>query len=269
MSRGRLFAGGGIAAIIIVVVALLFGVDPNRLLQQVDTGEVGSESGQQFSAAEEELREFVAVVLADTEDIWRELFPLAFNRQYQEPMLTLYTGHVASACGQASSASGPFYCPSDHQVYIDLSFFSELADRFGAAGDFAQAYVIAHEIGHHVQNQLGVLEQVRREAAGLDQTGIKRLAVRNELQADFLAGIWAHHARRMKDILEPGDVEEALNAASAIGDDRLQKVQQGYVLPDTFTHGTSEQRMRWFRLGLESGDVRRVMEPFRIDYEQL
>lgn len=270
MSRGGMLVGGGLTGVIVLVVAMLFGVDPTQLLQQVDqSGGTGVENQQTFSPEEEKLKEFTAVVLADTEDIWNQLFPAHLNQQYAEPVLTLYTGYVSSACGQASSATGPFYCPGDQKVYIDLSFFAELEQRFRAAGDFAQAYVIAHEIGHHVQNQLGILEQVHSQRGRLSEEDSNRLSVRTELQADFLAGLWAHHAQRMKNILEPGDIEEALNAASAIGDDRLQKQTQGRVVPDSFTHGTSAQRTRWFRLGFETGDLGRLMEPFSLAYERL
>jgi predicted metalloprotease len=184
-------------------------------------------------------------------------------------VLTLYSGLVSSACGQASSASGPFYCPGDQKVYIDLSFFTELEDQFQAAGDFAQAYVIAHEVGHHVQKQLGILTEMHNRASRASKEDANEISVRIELQADFLAGVWAHHAQRVKDILEPGDIEEALNAASQIGDDRLQKKSQGYVVPDSFTHGTSAQRQRWFRRGFETGDMRLLMQPFDIDYDEL
>lgn len=270
MSRGGMLAGGGLTGIVIIIVALLFGVDPTQLLQQVDQGSGGGiESHQTFSPEEEQLKAFTAVVLADTEDIWGELFPTKLRKQYVEPTLTLFTGYVSSACGQASSASGPFYCPGDLKLYIDLSFFAELEQRFRAAGDFAQAYVVAHEVGHHVQNQLGILEQVYGERSRLSEEESNRLSVRTELQADFLAGVWAHHAQRMKNILDPGDVDEALNAASAVGDDRLQKQTQGRVVPDSFTHGTSAQRARWFRLGFETGDMDKLMEPFTVGYEEL
>ncbi len=270
MSRGGMLAGGGLMGIVIIVVAMLFGVDPTQLLQQVETTGTGEYQTQQtFSPEEEQLKEFTAVVLADTEDIWGQLFAADLSRTYEQPILTLYSGYVSSACGQASSASGPFYCPSDQRVYIDLSFFAELEQRFRAAGDFAQAYVVAHEVGHHVQNQLGILEQVHSRQSRVSEEEANRLSVRNELQADFLAGLWAHHAQRTKNILEPGDIEEALNAATAIGDDRLQKQTQGYIVPDSFTHGTSAQRTRWFRLGFETGDLGKLMEPFEVEYEQL
>jgi len=263
MSRGGMLAGGGLTGIIIIIAALLFGVDPTQLLQQVDSGSVIETGTQQAASPEEEqLKQFIAVVLADTEDIWNQLFPAEFNQDYVEPQLTLFTGFVSSACGRASTASGPFYCPMDAKVYIDLAFFAELEQRFGAAGDFAQAYVVAHEVGHHIQNQLMVFEQVRAQAAGGTKEQSNQLSVRTELQADFLAGVWAHHAQRLKNILEPGDIDEALNAATMIGDDRLQKMTQGYIVPDSFTHGTSAQRARWFRLGYESGNLDRMQEAF-------
>jgi predicted metalloprotease len=200
------------------------------------------------------MRQFVSVVLADTEDVWREQFR-QLGREYEEPTLVLFSGRVESACGLASSAVGPFYCPRDHKLYIDLAFFEELKRRFGAPGDFAQAYVIAHEVGHHVQTLLGTNAKVDRLRGRISQQEFNQLSVRLELQADFLAGVWAHHAQRSQQILEPGDLEEALRAAAAIGDDRLQRQAQGYVVPDSFTHGSSEQRIRWFRRGFETGDL--------------
>jgi uncharacterized protein len=197
----------------------------------------------------------VKVVLADTEDDWNNLFS-QMNQQYQEPTLVLFSGVVESACGNASSASGPFYCPADRKVYIDLSFYDELKEKLNAPGDFAMAYVIAHEVGHHVQNLLGISEKVQRARSQLSETEYNKLSVKLELQADFFAGVWANHAQKMQNILEPGDIEEALNAANAIGDDRLQKQSRGVVVPDAFTHGTSAQRMYWFKKGFETGDVR-------------
>ncbi|HUQ72825.1 MAG TPA: neutral zinc metallopeptidase, partial [Planctomycetaceae bacterium] len=201
------------------------------------------------------------------EDVWQKLFA-EMNRRYEEPKLVLFAGRVQSACGFATSASGPFYCPADDQVYLDLEFFSELQNRFGAPGDFAQAYVIAHEIGHHVQNQLGLSDKVHALRERVSEEEYNQYSVRLELQADFFAGVWAHHANRMRNILEPGDLEEALNAATAIGDDRLQKQTRGYVVPDSFTHGTSQQRVRWFRRGFESGDPAKG-DTFAVDYEDL
>ena len=267
--RGRGVAVGGIGGIVVVLLALLLGVDPRPLLEQDGTVGLGIDSAQYVNPAQEQLRDFTAVVLADTEDVWHELFRAELGTPYREPKLVLFSGDVRSACGLASAAVGPFYCPADTKVYLDLQFFDELQRRFGAAGDFAQAYVIAHEVGHHVQNQLGILRQLHAQRGQVSKAEHNRLSVRSELQADFLAGVWAHHAQRTKSILEPGDVEEALRAAAAIGDDRLQKQAQGYVVPDSFTHGTSEQRVRWFRLGFESGDLSRLMEPFELDYGDL
>jgi predicted metalloprotease len=194
------------------------------------------------------------VILADTEDVWRELFQQA-GHQYREPGLVLFNTATESACGFAQAATGPFYCPGDEKVYIDLDFFREMQQRLGASGDFAQAYVIAHEIGHHVQNQLGIMDEIPKRQQTMDQREFNRFMVRLELQADFLAGVWAHHAQRMKNVLEEGDIEEGLNAAASVGDDRIMKRTQGYVVPDAFTHGTSKQRVHWFSLGWQTGDV--------------
>lgn len=255
LPRGPMIGGG--AAIIIVIVGLLLGADPTTLLQTVggagDASTTGTEV-QPSGTANDEGADFVAAVLGETEDVWKEIFSQR-GQTYQPPHLVLFSGAARSACGLADAATGPFYCPGDQKVYLDMSFFNELERRFGASGDFARAYVIAHEIGHHVQNQLGIMAKVERQRERLSETEYKRLSVRLELQADFLAGVWAHHAHKSQQILEAGDVEEALNAASAIGDDRLQKQSQGYVVPDAFTHGSSEQRVRWFRRGLETGDL--------------
>ncbi len=255
-SRGGLIAGGGIGTIVIAVIIYFLGGDPSQVmdLQQQQAPSQGQLSPQQ-EAAEKEAAGFVKVVLADTEDVWNNLFS-QMNQQYQEPTLVMFTGMVESACGSASSASGPFYCPADRKVYIDLSFYDELKDKLNAPGDFAMAYVIAHEVGHHVQNLLGISEKVQRARSQLSETEYNKLSVKLELQADFFAGVWANHAQKMQNILEPGDIEEALNAANAIGDDRLQKQSRGVVVPDAFTHGTSAQRMYWFKKGFETGDVR-------------
>jgi predicted metalloprotease len=255
MRAGPALAGGGFGLLLLVGVGLLLGVDPSALMEVVQT--------QQHSAAtppaprtalEDEQSQFIAVVLADTEDTWNALFQHA-GRNYQEPTLVLFSGAVRSACGFAQAAMGPFYCPADQKVYIDLSFYSELQNRFRAPGDFAQAYVIAHEIGHHVQTLLGISEKVQRQKAQVGQVEANQLSVRQELQADCLAGIWAHHADRTRNLLEQGDIEEGLNAASAIGDDRLQRQSRGYITPESFTHGSSEQRVRWFKQGYATGDV--------------
>jgi predicted metalloprotease len=206
-------------------------------------------------ANEEELAEFVSVVLADTEDTWNTLFQEQVGADYPEPTLVMFTGEVKSACGFAQAAMGPFYCPADQKVYIDLSFYEDLKNQHQAPGDFAQAYVVAHEVGHHVQNVLGISSQVHRLQQQVSKTQANDLSVRLELQADCLAGVWANHAQKTRDILEEGDIEEALNAASAIGDDRLQMEARGYVTPDSFTHGTSEQRVRWFTQGIQTGDM--------------
>ena len=252
-------AGGGIGTILLVILALYFGVDPSAILNQAppESGVVTSSRPVEERPAEEnQLADFVSVVLADTEDTWGGLFRNG-GRAYAKPSLVLYTDAVQSACGFAAAAMGPFYCPRDQKVYIDLGFFRELQERFQAPGDFAQAYVIAHEIGHHVQNLLGIETEVREARQRSPEREANRLSVLLELQADCLAGVWANHADRARSILERGDVEEALRAASAIGDDRLQRQTRGYVVPDSFTHGTSEQRIRWFRRGLESGDLAR------------
>jgi len=240
--------------IVAVLVALMFltGTNPLALLQQFVGGEpqYAQSTSYQPSQEEQALADQTAVVLADTEDFWNKTIP-----GYREPTLVLFSGQVNSACGLASAATGPFYCPGDENLYIDLSFFNEMERKFGAAGDFAQAYVVGHEVGHHVQKLTGTMEQVNAMRGKLSEVEFNKLMVRVELQADFYAGVWAHHTQRSTGFLEPGDLEEALNAASAIGDDRLQKQATGKVVPDSFTHGTSAQRVRWFRKGFETGDV--------------
>lgn len=254
VSRG--LKGGGLGAIVIALVAMYFGVDPALLLQGMEGTQVGSTQSRPraLSPEEKELTQFVSVVLADTEDTWNVLFK-QMNRRYEEPKLVLFSGAVQSACGFAQSAMGPFYCPGDRKVYIDLSFYNDLKNRFRAPGDFAQAYVIAHEVGHHIQTLLGVSEKVHAAKRGLSQAQANALSVRQELQADCLAGVWANHASRVRNIVEEGDIEEALNAATAIGDDRLQQQSQGRITPESFTHGSSEQRVRWFKTGLTDGRV--------------
>jgi uncharacterized protein len=254
ISRGVL--GGGIGTVILVLAALYFGIDPTILLNQgAPTGvNVPSESVQApVPPGRDELAQFVSVVLADTEDTWHELFRQS-GKTYREPKLVLFSGAVESACGFAQAAMGPFYCPMDQKVYIDLRFYQDLKERFHAPGDFAQAYVIAHEIGHHVQNLLGITDKIRSVQGRVSEAEANKLSVQVELQADCLAGVWAYHANRTRHILEKGDIEEALGAASSIGDDRLQKQTRGYVIPDSFTHGSSEQRVRWFRRGIDTGD---------------
>jgi predicted metalloprotease len=248
--------GGGLGTVLLVIVALYLGVDPTILLNQggLPTPETGRSDSYSPSAEEQRLADFVAVVLGDTEDTWGMLFR-RMGQTYEEPNLVLFTGAVQSACGTASTAVGPFYCPADRKVYIDLSFYGELKNRFGAPGDFAQAYVIAHEVGHHVQNLVGIADKVQSLRERASQAEANRLSVMMELQADCLAGVWAHHADRARHILEAGDVDEALNAAAAIGDDRLQRRSHGTVTPDSFTHGSSAQRVQWFKRGLETGSV--------------
>jgi uncharacterized protein len=249
--------GGGIGTLIILLVAVLLGADPRQILHLLQNNQQAAppQVNQPVNHADDERVDFVKAVLGDTEDVWHDLFR-QMDLEYKNPKLVLYSDAVKTeGCGLASSAVGPFYCPRDEQVYLDLGFFREMKQRFNAPGDFAQAYVIAHEVGHHVQNLLGIGERVRGLQARSSQEEANQLSVRLELQADFLAGVWAHHAQRSRQILEAGDVESALRAATAIGDDTLQKKAQGYVVPDSFTHGTSEQRVRWFRLGLKTGDV--------------
>ena len=238
--------GGGLGAVVLTILALVLGVDPSEI-------PIEAPAPSAAPAADDSMAQFVSVVLADTEDVWHQIFQEA-GSVYQEPNLILFSGAVQSACGFAQAAVGPFYCPLDQNVYIDLSFFRELSARLGAPGDFAQAYVVAHEVGHHVQTLTGVSERVHAARQGQSETQANAESVRLELQADCYAGVWAHRAERQWSILEPGDVQEALGAASAVGDDRLQSATQGQVVPESFTHGTSEQRMRWFDAGFRSGD---------------
>lgn len=260
---GGLAVGGGITGIIALIATLLFGGDIGSMLNG------GGGGAREATPAEEERARFTRVVLADTEDVWNDLFRKHVGKDYPEPQLVLFTGSDQSGCGFATAATGPFYCPRDQRVYIDLQFFDQLASRFQAAGDFAQAYVIAHEVGHHIQNQMGILDQLHSKQGRVSESEYNQMSVRVELQADFLAGVWAHHAQRMSNILEPGDLEEAMRAAQAVGDDTLQKRGQGHVVPDSFTHGTSAQRARWFRLGFETGDMSRMNEIFSRSYGQL
>lgn len=254
-SRGVI--GGGIGTVIIALIALALGVDPGVVLQDgsADGAPASYPSAPSPSTADPELTEFVEVVLGYTEDTWNTIFRQELGRDYPEPTLVLFSGAVESACGFAQAAVGPFYCPLDQDVYIDLSFYEDLRQQLGAPGDFAQAYVIAHEVGHHVQTVLGISEQVQARSSRVGQTDANALSVMQELQADCFAGIWAHHAQQASQIIEPGDIQEALGAASAIGDDRLQRQSQGYVAPESFTHGTSEQRVRWFTRGFRSGEM--------------
>ena len=249
---------GGLGGVALVVLALLFGFDPSFLLtgggEPAPVGQ-GGQAPTSLSPEQDKLKEFMAVVLADTEDTWKQLLPQQQKTSYEEPKLVLFAGETQSACGFAEAATGPFYCPADRKVYLDLDFFAELDRRFGAPGDFAQAYVVAHEIGHHVQTILGISSQVRQMQQRSGERDANSLSVMMELQADCLAGVWAHHAQRQRKILEEGDIEEGLKAASAVGDDTIQKRSRGYVVPDAFTHGSAAQRQRWFVQGLKSGDT--------------
>jgi hypothetical protein len=255
---GKGLAVGGIGTIVITLIALYFGVDPSLILNQVATAPPAAEQQQADPSSrgpeENKLAEFSSVVLADTEDVWGQVFKQN-GSTYPNPKMVLYTGEVRSACGFAQAAMGPFYCPNDQKLYLDLSFFNDLHTRYGASGDFAQAYVIAHEVGHHVQNLMGILDKAHTAQGNASKEKANAIQVRVELQADCLAGVWANKADQSKHILESGDVEEALAAASGVGDDRLQQQSRGYVVPESFTHGSSEQRMRWFSAGAKSGDM--------------
>ena len=253
--RAGAFKGGIGTVVIALALAYFLGIDPQVLLQMQQGGApMTTDEDWQPSAEDQELADFVSVVLADTEDTWNTIFGRS-GMDYEEPVLVMFSGSVQSACGMASAAVGPFYCPADNKVYLDLSFFHDLKQRHGAPGDFAQAYVIAHEVGHHVQNLLGISDKVRQAQRGADKAEANALSVRLELQADCFAGLWGNYADRSRQVLEQGDIEEALGAASAIGDDRLQRESMGSTVPESFTHGTSEQRVRWFRKGIETGDI--------------
>lgn len=252
-SGGKMAIGGGLGTIVIALVVLLLGGDPTQVLNTSPEGPATESGPVNASPEEEAMANFVSVVLAGTEDVWTKVFQES-NMTYKKPTLVLFRDQVQSACGFASGASGPFYCPGDQKVYIDLAFFDELKSRFGAYGDFAIAYVVAHEIGHHVQNLLGTLSEVNNQRSRMSEVNANRLLVRLELQADFLAGMWAHYDNQMFNSLESGDIEEAMNAAASVGDDVLQKKYQGRVIPDAFTHGTAAQRKEWFRRGYTSGD---------------
>jgi predicted metalloprotease len=252
--KGPAMVGGGIGMLVILLVVVFLGGNPQAVMKLMQDQQQAQPQPGQEPPADDEQAQFVQAILAQTEDVWNEQFR-QMGKQYQEPVLVLFNRETRSACGFADAAVGPFYCPGDNQVYLDLSFFNELEQRFQAEGDFARAYVIAHEVGHHVQNLLGISDQVHAQRSRLSEADYNDLSVRLELQADFFAGVWAHHAEARYRILEPGDIEEALTAAQAIGDDRLQMQSQGYVVPDSFTHGTSEQRVRWFTKGLKTGDM--------------
>ncbi len=247
--------GGGIGGIAIILIVMLLGGDPSALLQNLQTTDQSATSNYTETAEEKELASFVSVVLAETENVWHNIFS-DLGREYVEPKLVLFNGSVQSACGVAGSSTGPFYCPGDQKLYIDLSFYNELQKRFKAPGDFAMAYVVAHEVGHHIQNLLGTMDKVQSLRSRLNEEEYNQYSVRLELQADFYAGVWAHYTDKLEGLLEEGDLDEALNAASAVGDDNIQKQMQGYVVPESFTHGTSAQRKKWFYKGYTTGDIR-------------
>ncbi len=257
---GPVVAGGGAGVLILALIVAILGGDPRQVLQQpqqVPGARIGQANGnRELTPAEREAGDFAKTILADSEDVWTHLFRTQLGREYVPPTLVLFSGQVRSACGGATAESGPFYCPADRKVYLDTSFFAQLSDQLGAPGDFAQAYVIAHEVGHHVQNLLGYTDQVQQVRRTRSETEANQASVQLELQADFLAGCMLHHLQKQKQVIEEGDIEEGLRAAAAIGDDRLQKRSRGYVDVESFTHGSSEQRLRWFRLGLQTGDLR-------------
>ena len=261
----QVVVGGGLLTLVLMVVMMFLGVDPMQLAKVAP--ELAGPQAQQAPAkpANDKMTQFIKTVLADNEDVWTSLFPQVFGKRYQPPILVLFTGQVKSACGFASAAAGPFYCPLDKKVYIDLAFYDELTRRFKAPGEFAQAYVVAHEIGHHIQNQLGISTKVQSLQTRLSKSDYNRMSVRMELQADFLAGVWAHHVARYAGILDENDIKAAVNAAAAIGDDRIQKMSQGYIVPDAFTHGSSEQRVRWFLYGLKTGNPELMDRAFEVD----
>lgn len=262
MPAGGVVVGGGLVTLVLALIVMFLGGDPIAFLNQVQQNAPpgaapgGPEGGRRpVDPAQDKLVDFVSVVLADTEDVWTELLPKVAGKSYEKPKLKIFSDRTESGCGFASAAVGPFYCPADHKVYLDLGFFQQLRDQFHAPGEFAQAYVIAHEVGHHVQNLLGISDRVRAEQQRAGKVDANKLSVRLELQADFLAGVWANHAQKARNILEDGDIETALRAATAIGDDKLQKQSQGYVVPDAFTHGSAAQRVRWFTRGIKTGDL--------------
>ena len=256
LTGGRIAIGGGLGTLVVLIIALLLGADPRQLLQQLpdQSSPSAGETSRPTNPEEEQLKQFVSVVLAKSEDVWQDVFRKN-GRQYRNPKLVLFTDQVQSACGISGAATGPFYCPGDEKVYIDLSFYEELRRRFNAPGDFAQAYVIAHEVGHHVQKLLGISDRVEAMQSRASEAQANQLSVRLELQADFFAGVFARYVQQ-QGVLEQGDIEEALQAASAVGDDKIQRQTTGHVVPDSFTHGTSEQRLRWFRKGYDTGDIR-------------
>lgn len=273
LPAGGMALGGGLGSVVLLIILMLLGANPQQIIEQA-----GDRPAFQDNAAppvspesdkDADLKRFVSVVMKDTEDVWNKLFKEQLGARYQEPKLVLFTGAVRSACGVASSQVGPFYCPGDNNVYLDFDFFRQLKSELGAPGDFAMAYVIAHEVAHHVQNQLGLSKKVQQLQARGSKEEANQLSVRLELQADYLAGVWVHHAQMNKRILEKGDLEEALHAASRIGDDFLQKRSKGYVSEESFTHGTSEQRVNYLRKGIETGDIQGMMKLFETSYESL
>jgi predicted metalloprotease len=261
----QVLVGGGLLTLLFMIVMMFLGADPMQMLQMAPEMMAPQQQGPPGKPIDDEMGKFIRTVMADNEDVWSALFPKVFGRRFAPPKLVMFTRQVRSGCGIADAGAGPFYCPLDKTVYIDPVFYEELKRRFGAPGDFAQAYVIAHEIGHHVQNQLGISNKVQSMRARLSEREYNRLSVRMELQADFLAGVWAHHIARYAGILDEEDIREAVNAAQAIGDDRIQKQAQGYVVPEKFTHGTSEQRVRWFLYGLKTGDPNLMDRAFEVD----
>lgn len=272
MNAGGMIAGGGIGTLLLILIMLFLGGNPAKLMEQVGQQQPQNKQQTSINPADDRdapLKEFVSVVMRDTEDVWGRLFREQISARYQEPKLVLFKGQVRSACGAATASVGPFYCPGDSNLYLDFDFFRDLKNDLKAPGDFAMAYVIAHEVGHHVQNLLGLSAKVQSMQTRAGKRESNELSVRLELQADYLAGVWAHHAQTQKKILQEGDMEEAINAASKIGDDTLQKRAQGRVMPDLFTHGTSKQRVAWFSRGFKSGDLQGMMQPFELPYDQL
>lgn len=272
MNAGGMVAGGGMGTLLLILIITFLGGNPAKVIEQVGQQQPLSEQQTSVDPADDRdapLKEFVSVVMRDTEDVWGKLFREQMSARYQEPKLVLFKGQVRSACGAATASVGPFYCPGDSNLYLDFDFFRDLKNDLKAPGDFAMAYVIAHEVGHHVQNLLGLSGKVQGMQNRASKKESNELSVRLELQADYLAGVWAHHAQTQKKILQEGDIAEAINAASKIGDDTLQKRAQGRVMPDLFTHGTSKQRVAWFTQGFKSGDVQAMMQPFEIAYDQL
>ena len=261
----QVLVGGGLLTLLFMIVMMFLGADPMQMVQMAPEMMAPQQQGPPGKPIDDEMGKFIKTVMADNEDVWSSLFPKVFGRRFAPPKLVMFTRQVRSGCGIADAGAGPFYCPLDKTVYIDPVFYEELKRRFGAPGDFAQAYVIAHEIGHHVQNQLGISNKVQSMRARLSDRDYNQLSIRMELQADFLAGVWAHHIARYAGILDEEDIREAVNAAQAIGDDRIQKQAQGYVVPEAFTHGSSEQRVRWFLYGLKTGNPNLMDRAFEVD----